>query len=258
MTEQILHVHFFGCSFTAGDELADEIFLPWKFVENHTAESYYEKRNNKIVLDWEAYFKENKLRSYPSLISQANPTIKTYNYAENGKSHRRNILDILRLVEESTQEIDVIYFQLSPPGRDMIIGDDCIHDVLEAHPTQITQEYVLAKLKLSRLQDQSIKDAMDLYMLEGYLKSKNIPFYFLNLGLELTRLQKDIRETILYTDTDTINFDFLNLENLTNVVDLVHINEKYSKLIGNHLPPKQHQEIAQFITKHIKEITSKY
>ena len=72
------------------------------------------------------------------------------------------------------------------------------------------------------------------------------------------RLQKDIRETILYNDTDPINFDFLNLENLTNVVDLVHINEKYSKLTGDHLPPKQHQEIAQFITNHIKEITSKY
>lgn len=257
---QPLHAHFFGCSLTAGDELSDEKYLPWKFVEEHTTESYYEKRKRLgSNYDWVKYQEENKLQSYPALISQTDPNIKTYNHAHNGKSHRRNILDILRLVEESTQKIDVIYFQLSPSDREIIIGDDCIYDIIDAHGDDITQEYIIAKLKLARLEHQSIQDSMDIHLLTGYLKTKNIPFYFLNFGGELDRRIADIKTAILHNEFDgTINFDFLRFEEFTNLINLSYLNFKYDRLIGGHMPKEQHHEIAKFITQHIKEITNKY
>jgi hypothetical protein len=257
--KSLLHIHFFGCSFTAGDELADEKYFPWKFVENHTPESYNKKRIELMSNDmWDTYYKENKLCAYPALISQVDSTIKTYNHASNGKSHRRNILDILRLVEELSYEIDVIYFQISPPNRNMIIGDNCIHDIIESNPSETTQEYILAKLKLSRLENQSIQDLMDMYMLQGYLKTKNIPFYFLNLGNELPVRETDIKNTILHNDEGIINFDFLSINNFTNIVDLSYTNLKYDRLLGGHMNPEQHWEVASAITTHIKEVTSKY
>jgi hypothetical protein len=253
------HIHFFGCSFTAGDELADEKYFPWKFVENHSSDSYNKKRSELLAVDaWDAYYNENKLGAYPALISQADSTIKTYNYSSNGKSHRRNILDILRLVEESSHEIDVIYFQISPTNRDIIIGDSYIHDILEAHPCKETQEYVLAKIKLSRLEDQSIQDCMDMHMLQGYLKTKNIPFYFLNLGDELFVRETDIKNAILHNHEGIINFDFLSIKNFTNVVNLSYLNLKYDRLLGGHMNTEQHQAVATDITTHIKEVTSKY
>lgn len=244
-----LHVHFFGCSITAGDELSDEKWFPWKFTEQHDAQSYYKKRNS-IEFDWIAYQEENKQQAYPALIEQIDSNVKTYNHSENGKSQRHNILDLLKLVEESTQEIvDIIYFQITPQGRDMIIGETHIIDIIESWHSDQTKKYVEGKLAIARLENQTLQDSMDMYMLTGYLKSKNIPFYFINMGPELELREKDIQAT---------DFNFLTLKNLSNIIDLTDIHKKYNRLLGLHLRPEQHRAIAEFIVEHLKEITSKY
>jgi hypothetical protein len=57
----ITNIHFFGCSFTAGDELIDDYFFPWK-KDCLTADEYYNKRSLvfKIREKSDFYNKQNK------------------------------------------------------------------------------------------------------------------------------------------------------------------------------------------------------
>ena len=67
------HLHFFGCSYTAGDELSDEEFFPWK-KDCATIEEYYSRRNQLMsdVSFMENYLRSNKNKAYPALDGQNN------------------------------------------------------------------------------------------------------------------------------------------------------------------------------------------
>ena len=77
------HVHFFGCSLTAGDELSDEEFFPWK--NGCSQEEYYAKRNQLFRQDialHDRYVDSNKTKSYPSILNISG--FSFYNHAKNG------------------------------------------------------------------------------------------------------------------------------------------------------------------------------
>lgn len=257
MTRQ-MQVHFFGCSYTAGDELSDDKWFPWKFTESHTLQSFYEKRMT-TEYDWKKYQEENKDLAYPALIEKLSHNVKTYNHSENGKSQRHNILDIVRLVT-SECEIDMIYFQLSPTGRDMIIGNTIIHNIAEANPTELTRSYVEGKLRMSSSENQTIQDCLDLCMLSGFLKTRGIPFYILNLGSELLDRNNDISNAISCNHKDDIvDFKFLSMEKWHDILDLSQATRKLApSLLGGHFSQLQHQSIADHIAKHIQENSVKY
>jgi hypothetical protein len=247
MTRQ-RQIHFFGCSFTAGDELSDATWFPWKFTEPHTAESYYAKRLT-IGYDWKKYQEENRSRAYPALIENSNQGIKTYNHSQNGKSLRHNILDLILLVTSGC-EIDMIYFQLPPPGRDMIISKDYIINTMESNLSDLTKSYILSKLSLSAPENQTIQDSLDLCMLSGFLKSKGIPCYILNLGTELGYRLSDIKSAPQYI----FDFKFLSIEKWFDIIDLeTTVRTLEPSLIGGHLSQSQHQLVADYITDHLKE-----
>ena len=241
-------IHFFGCSFTAGDELSDATWFPWKFTEPHTAKSYYIKRST-IDFDWKEYQKENRSRAYPALIENSNQGVKTYNHSENGKSLRHNILDLILLVTSGC-EIDMIYFQLPPPGRDMIVSKGYILNAMESHLSDLTKSYILSKLSLSIPENQTIQDSLDLCLLSGFLKSKGIPCYILNLGTELGYRLDDIKSA----SQDIFDFEFLSIEKWFDIIDLEDTVRTHSPpLIGGHLSQSQHQLVADYIANHIKE-----
>ena len=64
-------MYFYGCSFTAGDELVDDVFFPWKKDCIDVGE-YYNKRSeafNKINVLHE-YKTQNNLLAYPAQIEK--------------------------------------------------------------------------------------------------------------------------------------------------------------------------------------------
>lgn len=252
MTRQ-LQIHFFGCSFTAGDELSDATWFPWKITEAHTAQSFYAKRLT-IDYDWKKYQEENRSRAYPALIEKSNQNIKTYNHSENGKSLRHNILDLIQLVTSGC-EIDMIYFQLPPTGRDMIISKDYIINTMESNISELTKSYILSKLLLSIPENQSIQDSLDLCMLSGYLKSKGIPCYILNINTEVEFRQIDINSAVTRNwNDDIIDFKFLSIEKWFDIINLQTTIRRFDPpLIGGHLSQSQHQSVADYIANHIKE-----
>jgi len=235
-----LHIHIFGCSFTAGDELSDEIWFPWKFTEKHTAESFYKKRAS-VPFDYKLYQKENKLLAYPNLMMSLDSNITTYNYCHNGKSQRHNILDILTLVEDN-KEVDLIYLQMPPMNREMIIGENQIYDVSHAFPVPLFENYVHQRLKLSSELDQPVQDILDMIMLSGYLKSKGIPFYFLHISGEM-----------IFRRSIGSYYKVASIDKFDNIIDLQDVIEEKPRLLGGHLSKDQHHLVATILLNHIKE-----
>jgi hypothetical protein len=245
-----LHVHFFGCSFTAGDELSDEKWFPWKFTENHTVESFYKKRRSIVDWDWKLYREENKNLAYPKLIMDADPDIHTYSHSENGKSQRHNVFDVLQLVEQKNK-VDCIYFQISPPYREMVFNQYGKYDIQYGNPLHNTESsYIRNKLELAIDENQTIQDAMDMYLLDAYLKLKGIPFYFLNITEALGNRNNELTKA----KTESIfDFNFLSLKKLPNIIDINYLIDPKDRLLGSHLSKEQHQLVANYILNHINE-----
>jgi len=246
-----LHIHFFGCSFTAGDELSDEKWFPWKFTETHTARSFYIKRSEMIQNweDWELYQFENKQRAYPKLITTLDPNINTTCYSLNGKSLRRNIFDIIKLVEENQEKVDCIYLQISPTDREMIFNKSGQQDIQLRNPVQLSAEYITEKLKITIPENQTLHDTMDMYMIDAYLKLKGIPFYFINFTEHLLHRKKDIADV---NNNKIGQFNFLSIDKFSNIIDIMDLIERENLLLGGHLAQYQHQLIAEYILNHIK------
>jgi hypothetical protein len=243
-----LHIHFFGCSFTAGDELTDEKYFPWKFTEEHTVRSFFKKRLT-VNIDYDLYQFENKQLAYPKLIMDLDSNIKTTCYSLNGKSMRHNIFDIIRLVEEGNTQIDCIYLQISPTDRELIFNECRQCDIQLHNPVDLSEAYITEKLKIAMTENQTLHDAMDMYMLDGYLKSKGIPFYFLNISEHLAFRKKGIYNS---RNEATDNFNFLSLDKFTNVLDIQPMLRCEDRLLGSHLSKEQHQLVAEQVLNHIK------
>lgn len=245
-----VHVHFFGCSYTAGDELADEEFFPWKFTEPHTPDSYTAKKreffkNNPLLT--REYRRKNASMAYPALINS--PNILTTNHAQNGQSVRTNVFKVLELTS-TRSDVDMIYFQISPSGREMYIDSNNNVTSIQlqlalklAEEAKLQHEYAYTKLKTHSIVQYSIEDLMDMYILTGFLKSKGIPFKFLVFGSELDIRSADILELK--------KFNFLT----NNLSDLPIINVPKDllgkRLLHLHISHQGHQNLAEFITTDI-------
>jgi len=243
-----LHVHFFGCSFTAGDELSDEKWFPWKFTEKHDVQSFYKKRRT-MICDWDLYQFENKQLAYPNLITKLDSNIKTTCYSLNGKSLRRNIFDIIKLVEEGKEKVDCIYLQIIPLDREMIFNECGLYDIQLRNPVELSKSYIIEKLKITSTENQTLQDAMDMYMIDAYLKVKGIPFHFLNISEHLTFRKEEIYSA---TNDKKDNFIFLSLDKFTNILDLEYLLKHEDRLLGSHLSKEQHQLVAGQVLNHIK------
>ena len=242
----MINLHFFGCSLTAGDELSDDEFFPWKATCSGSNE--YFTRRNKILLEdniWDNYEKSNRLLAYPALVN--NELYKTYNYAKNGASLRENIFRVLKLIYENT-EIGAIFLQIPPPGREMhILGKDFVTTLRFADAKKaVTKEeeavsrYINAKLMSHYVVQYSLEDLMDILMINDVARQKNIKLYFINMTNQIEARLNDLGNS----------FEFQFIKNsLLKEINLIDLPQhlKGQQTLAGHINKAGHQEFAQVI-----------
>lgn len=236
-----IHIYFFGCSYTAGDELSDEKYFPWKFTEQHTASSYYEKR--RLSFDGGSefgsqYIEDNKKLAYPAQITLDN--IQTYEHAINGKSLRQNIFEIVYMLENN-KPMDAVYIQLPPAGREMYLFDNGFITSFQYafnNKTDAWYQYVLEKQMSHNYMQNSLEDILDLIMVAGYLKNKNVYFKLITIGDELELRKNDVRKIEKFTE----------LISAVGKLPIIEFDaQDDDRLLGGHLSKEAHKKIAKLI-----------
>lgn len=248
-------MHFFGCSLTAGDELSDEEFFPWK-KDCATIEEYYTRRNQLLSVDaslLDEYLRSNKNKAYPALI--ATNEIDTYNHAINGAGIREMIFEATRLVEQQIiTDTSIVYFQIPPYPREVYINHLGTTS-LQMNGIGIIEKEETSNYKKSKwlshdiILDQSANDILDIILLKSFFVSKNIPFHLLLVDKNLQNRFHDIQ-------TRTHKYDYLLnlLQKNQTILDIWATGLSFCPtLLGGHYSPAGHAIIAEEIKKHITE-----
>lgn len=244
------HVYFFGCSFTVGDELSDEEYLPWKFTENHTSESYYQKRDMCFIDKdaWASYIQSNKEKSYPAQIKSK--YFETYNESTTGKSLRHNIFDIINLLESDSQ-VDALYFQIPPPGREMYVNNiAAVQSIMFSYirKTDSYHSYLCTKAVTHDHRQHSLEDLLDLIMLKEYIKNKNVYFKFLDFFSLINLRIHDVQ------GLHNQNNIYISIINSAKTIPKIEFKFDLStNLLGGHLCLKSHQIIAMTLRKDLHQ-----
>jgi hypothetical protein len=234
----MVNIHFFGCSYTAGDELSDDEFFPWKH-ECKDAEEYISRKVIPV-----GYEERNKKFAYPALIESL--SVNTFNHALNGAGIGVNILNIIEIISAGNK-IDYLYFQIPPYGRELAI--DTLGKVITLRLGWSTfnfNEYLNAKIISHNLMQYSMEDLMDLITLHGYLKSMSIEHKFI--------LLEDRISDIRINDLKTTRYSFLiNEFYKLPILNLSQTMSKYSKTLNGHYDKNAHIEIARLVTSDLRQ-----
>jgi hypothetical protein len=242
----MINLHFFGCSLTAGDELSDDEYFPWKNTCN-SPEEYFNRRN-KILLDDNLsaqYEQSNLALAYPALIN--NDVYKTYNYSRNGASLRENIYRALKLIY-GDNDVGAIFLQIPPSGREMHVkGKDFVTTLRFADAKKVVTKneeavsrYINAKLMSHSNVQYSLDDLMDLLMLNNVARQKNVKLYVINMLNQLEYRLQDLN------GVGGFQFVHDNLLKEINLIDLpLHL--KRQQTLAGHITKHAHREFAELI-----------
>lgn len=246
------HLHFFGCSLTAGDELTDDIFFPWKDECKSGAE--YFQRRNKVLLDETtsfAYEEQNLKFAYPALIEDSE--YKTFNHAKNGASLKENIVNIVDLIFND-KDVSVIFLQIPPPGRELyFMGQPPVTvttlRLLDQNTNLAIRRYIESKLISHHPAQLSAEDLIDLIMLANLAKQKNVRLYIINLTNALKLRLNDV------LDQKVCGFINHNLTKELNLIDFENRQDiRINQTLGGHFNKLAHQIIAEEIKQMLPDI----
>lgn len=241
------HVHFFGCSFTAGDELADDDFFPWA-KECPNEEEYYKVR--QPILSNKDFYKKYtdacKLLSYPNLIN--NDKIKTYNHARLGASVKECVFHLMRAFN-SADKIDQVFFQIPPYPRELIMG---VEDVSSLQLSNIGilnskdqyTNYMKQKILSHRFYQWAAEDLMDIISIRHYVKSRNIPFNIIIFSNELAYRLNFLPNYAKFLKKEISQVD--------DIIDLNPIIDHSNKLAGHHYHGLEHDKIKNHLLHFIQ------
>lgn len=239
-------MHFYGCSFTAGDELVDDIVFPWKKDCIDVGE-YYNKRveefNKPGVLN--EYKRQNYMLAYPAQIEKLTGHT-TFNHADNGAGLREMIYKIIHQVSTGDRP-EHVFLQLPPTGREYVI-DNIFPMTLQMSTINFVQQYarmekyIREKVAVSTIYSWTVDDFMDLMMLDGFLAKRNIPFTLLDVG------SFDLRRKELI---GLSRYEFLNEE--IEKLNPVYLTKKCKNdvLLGGHFDIDTHKRFAEYIVTNI-------
>lgn len=232
------HVHFFGCSLTAGDELADDEFFPW--ISNCLDFMDYYKRRKPYMSDSslrEKYTDACKALSYPALLSS--DSIKTYNHGKLGASLRECVFLTMQMINSGTH-VDQIFFQIPLSMRELIISDDTSGSIqlanISADNFQYTQ-YVRSKIMAFKPHQWAVEDLMDILMLIEYVKSKKILFYVIELYEELKFRKDSIPKHAKFLKD--------NINSSDSIICLRDLSLNNDRSIGGHYNQSAHHKIKE-------------
>jgi len=250
------NIHFFGCSLTAGDELSDDVWFPWK-AECNTNQEFIERRHpwllNFTPEDTLNYHQDNKNLAYPYFV--ADDKYETFNHAANGASLRSTIFLALQLIY--TTQVDVLFVQIPPAGREMYMKFsnhvdlqsltlDDLQSLTLARPDNYEdidiKNYIIAKNMSHNYIHYSLDDMIDLLMFVNVVKQKKIPLGIIVFNDELERRLLDLR---LSPDFNFIRDNFYH--EVDNLINFAPIKDRYTLLLGGHSPKEAHIEMANEI-----------
>lgn len=238
---------FFGCSHTAGDELSDDDWFPWKKDAKTDAE-YYKRRNETLRIQehYERYSADNRKKAYPALIKLDGISIE--NHAHNGASLRECIYRCLRELQQHNFNVSAVYMQLPPPHRQMLLLSSYATSILSTNALEDDhvdqQKYVIERIKLFPPFQDSIDDIIDIVMLYGYLKQKNIRLFLIPIDFTLHNRLLDL------TDGTHDHGFLLNLFSEIPVLDVrKHMTDRQ---LGHHFGKETHQKLSEIFSNHIR------
>lgn len=234
----MINVHFFGCSFTAGDELIDDEIFPWK----HECKDFTEYFSRRVLpADYQI---RNKKLAYPALVKSE--SVNTFNHATNGAGIQENLINLLELIS-SGAKVDCVYFQITPYGRELIIDSNNNATSLQlAWDTHGFEDYLKAKRISHKFWQYAVEDFADIIMIHSYLSNKGIKHKFVELASWITEFR--------ITDLEHTEFSYLVKEyRKLPILDLSDDIKQFPTLLGNHFSKEAHAEIARLITNDLSQ-----
>lgn len=234
-------IHFFGCSFTAGHELPDEDLMPWKKDCKTTEEYYVNVRKYGFPEGIDNYISMCKSMAYPSIIEKDNSEWKCVNHADFGASIKQEIVKVVTLIENSTDIIDFLVFQVPHFTREFVLtNQEKLKSFSINFPVANSTEfnaYLEKSVMFHSANHWCFHGLLDLLMFQGYLRSKNIKFLFLDLEGNNSHSEKLLGNVWKFRYPDNHSLE----------------NVKTGRLLGRHLDLSTHQNFAQLIANKIKE-----
>lgn len=244
------NIHFFGCSFTVGQELPDQDIFPWIHDCKNQSE-YYSKFGFQDIILLDDYIQECKKLSYPSIIHNFDNTYNCINHAEIGSSLKNEIYKTMQLIESKQTDVDFVVFQIPGYEREMIMTNDnnklnnyVLHNLIPTPDnTDISfflkdtinkdelAEYAKYKLLSHSPMHWQFHGQIELMLFQGYLESKNIHSIFVQLDFINNRFDENLRS-------------YFN-----NTAEIFKVSDYFTgkKLPGNHFDRESHAEFAKYI-----------
>jgi hypothetical protein len=239
-------IHFYGCSFTAGDELSDSEIPE---LSNHdTKESYWRARqaflHDGMGLN---YIERNKQKAYPAKV--ATQGFETSNFANNGASLEEMIYKIIFNLSFHPAP-DVIFLQIPPTQREAIFLDSHPYissirftDHMPGIRTNKYNDYIANKIMLFSDSDLAVSDLLKLYSLKYFLEAKNIPLYLLDTTDDLELRYSLVKSVEYHAILNTLK----SIPTL-RIFPIVRATEDAVTFAG-HFTEKIHQIIANMIVE---------
>lgn len=248
------NLHFYGCSFTVGDELADDEYPELQNLPN--VASYYEARKQLIDLDWDKsidYSERCRARSYPALIAKQGYICE--NHAISGASLEEMVYRII--FDSHKAKMDLVVLQVPPLPREAILSNKIPYveslkfsniDFGEKFRTH--SDYLKSKVMLFDDDYFAVKDLLTLLFIKSFMQVKKIPLILLNVQNLLTlRYNLASDEFFNGLKLDVAAIRSMNVNELPGVQALPE--EKRTTFAG-HLSQLTHNEIANELVKTIK------
>lgn len=236
--------HFFGCSFTAGDEAADNIYFPWAAECRDPTE--YQNKKNKLFeekqVDLLAYRESCKKYAYPSFLND--DLNESFNHAECGASLSANVYKILKLVEDESIKKDVIFLQVPPPGRIHYFENESVFSFPLGFNGRNYTEFDSFRLNYLKHFDPVREDFLDiqlLLLLSYYLEEKSIKYFLIDLNSELSGRLEALSRYFLWM----VNLFKCKVNNLIKM-PILQVSP-LPRCIGGHFTEESHKIIANII-----------
>jgi len=249
MTRRIL---FYGCSYTAGDELADNEFFPW-INDVRTKEEYLLRKQESMLNmraeDMEKYYNSCRQKAYPQLMNT--DEINTVNRALCGSSVEEQVFYILKDYEQGWMDSDsTVYLQLIGYPREIYLEDSeprslrfsdlKLYSWME---NDAINQYKLAKLNTHGLDHWVTLDHVLIITIKNFLNNKQIPFYLINLDHTLVDRTRELNRPVHRSLKQLF-------EKEIKVLDLQDLIDPKTKLINGHFNAQSHRRIAELVTEH--------
>lgn len=246
-------LHFYGCSFTAGDELSD---YEYPELANHETQETYWPARQKFLEDSRQcfeYIEKNKQKAYPAKVAARG--FETKNFAQNGASLEEMIYRIILKLSEVPAEIpDAVFLQIPPIGREAVFFDHqpCVATIRYSNLQQNIMndlkyhDYMTSKIMAFTDAHFAISDLLKLHSLKYFLAAKNIPFYIIEMIDDL-----EMRYAFIKSDSYNHIIDELKNIPILNMAPFLRSTENAVCLAG-HFAEKMHIIIADRIVEILK------